>query len=183
MCLTWRATLVTTFYSDICTALVVIIIHYSLRVFPMRSINKSWYNNNNCKCKVSCNLCNVWPQKMWTLIVRIRSRQSLTHFFFTNSASVEVTFQQDGKRRTLSPFTRKNSHSDPQNYRSISLLSDISKVMEHVVNRDLRKHPFSHGLHDQQQPICIPPTPFYRRRAHISQQRMARLTKKSSSQG
>jgi hypothetical protein len=44
------------------------------------------------------------------------------------------------------PIHKKKSRSNPENYRPISLLSNISKLMEYFVNRELRKHLFSHGL-------------------------------------
>ena len=50
------------------------------------------------------------------------------------------------KLATVVPVHKKNLHSNPENYRPISLLCNISKVMEHFVNKELRKHLFINGL-------------------------------------
>jgi len=44
------------------------------------------------------------------------------------------------------PVHKKKSRSNPENYRPISLLCNISKIMEYFVNKALRKHLFTHGL-------------------------------------
>ena len=44
------------------------------------------------------------------------------------------------------PVCKKSSHSKPNNYRPVSLLSIISKVMESIVNRQLTNHLDRHHL-------------------------------------
>jgi len=44
------------------------------------------------------------------------------------------------------PVHKKKSRSDPGNYRPISLLSNISKLMEKFVNKQLQRHLFTNGL-------------------------------------
>jgi hypothetical protein len=50
------------------------------------------------------------------------------------------------KLASVVPVHKKSLHSNPDNYRPISLLCNISKVMEHCVNKELRKHLFTNGL-------------------------------------
>ena len=50
------------------------------------------------------------------------------------------------KLASVVPVHKKKLRSNPENYRPISLLCNISKVMEFFVNKELRKHLFSNGL-------------------------------------
>ncbi len=55
-------------------------------------------------------------------------------------------FPTQWKKARVVPVHKKKSRADPANYRPISLLCNISKLMEFFVNKALRQHLFKHGL-------------------------------------
>ena len=55
-------------------------------------------------------------------------------------------FPSQWKVASVVPVHKKNSRSCPSNYRPISLLTIISKVMETIINDQLRKHLFHNNL-------------------------------------
>jgi hypothetical protein len=57
----------------------------------------------------------------------------------------------DWKLANVVPIYKSDGKSDPNNYRPISLLSIISKVMESIINDYLRKHLFGSSLISQHQ--------------------------------
>ena len=56
------------------------------------------------------------------------------------------TVPDDGKKANVVPVFKKGDRSTPLNYRSISLTSICSKLMEHIIHSNIMKHLHSHNI-------------------------------------
>ena len=74
----------------------------------------------------------------------------LTHIF--NLSLFHGTLPDDWKTARITPiFKGKGSHSDPGNFRPISIVSTIAKIIEKNVKSQLMKHFYSNNLFNQNQ--------------------------------